>query len=124
MYARRIMHEKHTMHKKFYRHLTHNRGGAYNGKRKRTRPTGPETEAENMTQAQEPITLDTLERLEEMQEGLDALELMIDAYILGPGEYEPRRAANAMQGTLDRLREQVRITRYETQTALAGLKMA
>ena len=77
-----------------------------------------------MTQAQEPITLDTLERLEEMQEGLDALELMIDAYILGPGEYEPRRAANAMQGTLDRLREQVRITRYETQTALAGLKMA
>ena len=73
---------------------------------------------------EEPITLDTLERLDEMREGLDALELMIAAYFMGPNEFDERRTANAMQAIIDQLQEKLNITQYEARAAQQGLKMA
>ena len=72
----------------------------------------------------DPITIDTLERLDEMREGLDALELMIAAYFMGPNEFDERRTANAMQAIIDQLQEKVTVTKYEAQASLHGLKMA
>ena len=89
-----------------------------------------ETEAETMTREkeqitlEEPITLDTLERLDEMREGLDALELMIAAYFMGPDEFDERRTANAMQAIIDQLQDKLTVTKYEAKAALQGLKMA
>ena len=72
----------------------------------------------------EPISIDTLERLDEMREGLDALELMINAYFMGPDVFDERRTANAMQAIIDQLQEKVTVTKYEAKAAMQGLKMA
>jgi hypothetical protein len=72
----------------------------------------------------EPISLDTLERLDTIREGLHALEMMISAYFMGPDEFDERRTVNAMTAIINQLHEKVTFTEYEIRAALQGLKMA
>ena len=105
MYALCIIHSMHTLHKKFIYQLTRAEGQPYNWKRKRTRPTEAgqkETEAETMANKLEPLTVDTAERLDDAKAGIDALELMTDAFLLGNEEYDPQETAEAMHREIGR----------------------
>lgn len=72
----------------------------------------------------EPLTVDTAERLDDAKAGLDALELMTDAFLLGNEEYDPQETAEAMHRVIDAARADIAAAKAEIKAAIKASRTA
>ena len=70
------------------------------------------------------MTISTVDRLDDVKAGIDALELMADAYLCGSYEYDPQATAEAMHKIIDEIRVDLAAARAETEAAIRGSRTA
>jgi len=72
----------------------------------------------------QPLTIETVERLDDIKASLNALELMADAFLSADAVYNEHETANAIHRVIDTARADIENTKAEIKAAIKTSKTA